>query len=178
MNERIKKRRRSLRLPQYDYAQPGAYFITICTQNRVCLFGDAVAGVVHLNSAGQLAATMWHDLPARFAGIEMDAFVVMPNHLHGLIVLKDAQTANTPGAAATAAPTIGAVVGAFKSSFTVAYLRGREKAQWPAVARRFLQRNYYEHIIRNEAELARVRRYIEENPARWEFDRENPQAMP
>ena len=201
-----KRRRRSLRLSGYDYAQAGAYFITICTEGRACLFGEVANGTMRLNAAGQLAVTLWNDLTPRFVGIELDAFVVMPNHVHGVIVLPDrtpivgaplvgahdravgaplvgahankaaTRAAPTVGdaqgnkAATRAAPTVGDVVGAFKSLFTVEYIRGVKEYRWPAFDRRVWQRNYYEHIIRDEAELARVRRYIDENPLQWELD--------
>jgi REP element-mobilizing transposase RayT len=194
--------RRSLRLQGYDYAQAGAYFVTICTQNRACLFGEVADGTTRLNPAGQLAATFWNDMPLRFPEIDMDAFVVMPNHVHGIIVLPDraaivgaplvgardnnrAAIVGAPlvgardrnRAATRAAPTVGDVVGAFKSLFTVEYIQGVKENRWPAFDRRVWQRNYYEHIIRDEAELVRVRLYIDENPSRWAFDEENPQRM-
>lgn len=180
-----KRGRRSLRLSGYDYAQAGAYFITICTEGRACLFGEVANGTMRLNAAGQLAVTLWNDLTPRFVGTELDAFVVMPNHVHGVIVLPDrtatvgASLMGAQGnkAATRAAPTVGDVVGAFKSLFTVEYIRGVKEYRWPAFDRRVWQRNYYEHIIRDEAELARVRRYIDENPLQWELDKENPQRV-
>jgi putative transposase len=96
-----KHRRRSLRLKGYDYAQAGAYFITMCTQDRACLFGKVVDGTMCLNDAGQLVAILWSDMPVHFPGIDSDVFVVMPNHLHGIIVLSD----NT---AVVGAPLVGA----------------------------------------------------------------------
>ncbi len=181
-----KHRRQSLRLNGYDYAQAGAYFITICTEGRALLFGDVANGTMRLNAAGQLAAMLWNNLTPRFVGIELDAFVVMPNHIHGIIVLPyRAATVGAPlvgaprgGRADTrAAPTVGDVVGAFKSLFTVKYIRGVKQCRWPSFDRRVWQRNYYEHIIRDDAELARVRRYIDENPLQWELDQENPQRV-
>jgi putative transposase len=166
--------RRSIRLQGYDYAQAGAYFVTICTQDRRCLFGDVVDGAMHLNSAGQLVAAVWNGMLERFPGIELDMFAVMPNHLHGIIVLTDCDPVG--GRAATrAAPTIGDIIGAFKSLFTLQFIEGVKGKHWPAFDRRVWQRNYYEHVIRDERDLARVRRYIDENPLRWEFDQENPQ---
>jgi hypothetical protein len=79
----------SLCLQGYDYAQAGAYFVTICTQNPACLFDEVTDGTTRLNPAGQLAATLWNDMPLRFPETDMDAFVVMPNHVHGIIVLPD-----------------------------------------------------------------------------------------
>ena len=165
-----KHRRRSLRLDGYDYAQAGAYFVTICTEGRACLFADVAQGTMRLNAAGRLAVTLWNALTPRFLGIELDAFVVMPNHVHGVIVLPDrAATVGAPlvsahsnRAATRAAPTVGDVVGAFKSLFTVEYIQGVKECRWPAFDRRVWQRNYYEHIIRDEAELARVRRQLRE----------------
>jgi putative transposase len=181
MHPKKTRDRRSLRLQGYDYAQAGAYFVTICTQNRTCLFGEVTDGAMRLNSAGQLAATVWNNMLERFSGIELDMFVVMPNHLHGIIVLSDCEprgcdAPDAGGRAATrAAPTVGDVVGAFKSLFTLRFIEGVKSKRWPAFDRRVWQRNYYEHVIRDERDLARVRRYIDENPLRWEFDQENPQ---
>jgi putative transposase len=182
-------RRRSLRLKGYDYTMAGAYFVTICTQDRACLFGDVAAGAMVLNEAGQMVAALWDGIAARFSSVEIDQFVVMPNHLHGILVLPDADTS---GATTRVAPTIGEivgaplggapvtgvrlgdVVGAFKSLATVGYIDGVKANGWPEFRGRLWQRNYYEHIIRDETALNRVRRYVDDNPARWEFDDENP----
>jgi putative transposase len=189
-HEPVERRRRSLRLSGYDYAQAGAYFVTICTQNRACLFGEIASGAMRPNGAGELATRLWHEMPERFFDLEVDASVVMPNHIHGILVLSDVgaplvdarDEAIDAGAATRAAPTavratIGDIVGAFKSRFTVEFIRGVRDGRWPAFSRRVWQRNYYEHVIRDDRELARVRRYIEENPLRWEFDQENPQRV-
>ena len=177
-------RRRSLRVHGYDYAMAGAYFVTICTQDQACLFGEVVGGANCLNEAGQMVAALWDGIPARLPGVEIDQFVVMPNHLHGILVLLDVDTS---GATTRVAPTIGSVgaplvgasrlgdvVGAFKSMATVGYIGGVKANGWPEFRGRLWQRNYYEHVIRNEAALDRIRRYVEDNPARWEFDDENP----
>jgi putative transposase len=191
----LSDRRRSLRLKGYDYAQAGAYFVTICTQGRACLFGDAVDDTICFSAAGQLAAALWNQMPSRFPEVDLDAFVVMPNHIHGIILLSDGATIvgaphspsktgvnalmagdhSREGGATRAAPTIGNVVGAFKSLFTVEYIQGVKVSGWPRFQGRLWQRNYYEHVIRDEPELARVRCYIDENPLRWAFDDENPQ---
>jgi putative transposase len=122
-------RRRSLRLKGYDCAQAGAYFVTICTQDRVCLFGEVVDDAMYTNDAGQMLTTMWSDIPARFADVELDAFVVMPNHAHGIIVLPDKEEVVAHDRATKrAVPTIGDVVGAFKSAATVTYIRGVKSA--------------------------------------------------
>src|SRR5262245_23649994 len=114
------KRRRSLRLKGYDYTQAGAYFVTISTQDQACLFGDVIDGSMRLNDAGHMLARLWNDIPGRFADVEIDTFVVMPNHLHGIIVLPDAVN----GMTTKVAPVLGEVVAAFKSITTVHYIRG------------------------------------------------------
>jgi REP element-mobilizing transposase RayT len=186
------RRRRSIRLKEYDYSQPGAYFVTICTNGRQCLFGDIVDDEMVLNGTGVMVQQVWNSLPGRFQNIESDQFVVMPNHIHSIIVLtgngrgescirphsidhkkgdhKDRPYGTLPG-------TLGRVVQAFKSITAKKYIDAVKQWGWSPSDRRLWQRNYYEHVIRNEAELDRVRRYIEENPIKWALDRENPIAQ-
>jgi len=173
--------RRSIRLKGYDYSQAGAYFITLCTQDRACLFGKVVNGEMRLNDAGRMVLAEWNRLPERFPQVVLDAFVVMPNHVHGILVITDpaptvgATVGATPtvGATTRVAPTVGNIIGAFKSRVTVEYIRGVKTSGWPPFRGRLWQRNYYEHIIRNERALNAIRRYILENPLRWHLDREN-----
>ena len=184
--------RRSIRLKGYDYAMAGAYFVTISTQDRVCVFGDVVEGIMRLNEAGRMVSAVWDALPTRFPCLGLDAFVVMPNHIHGIIVFATRMSVGAPlvgaqdvtpnrkidnRATTRVAPTLGDVVGAFKSWVTVEYTRGVKVKGWPAFHRRLWQRNFYEHIIRNEASLNHIRQYILDNPVRWTFDRENPLAV-
>jgi REP element-mobilizing transposase RayT len=84
-----KHHRRSVRLKGYDYTQAGAYFVTICTQNRECLFGDILEGMMRLNNVGQTVESVWNELPQHYPGVDIDAFGVMPNHIHGIIILMD-----------------------------------------------------------------------------------------
>ena len=153
--------RRTVRLKDYDYAQPGAYFVTICTQDRACLFGDVMDYTMKLNAVGRLVATLWNEVPARFANVDLDMFVVMPNHIHGILLYPDdgPVMADRTRATTRVAPTIGKVVGAFKSLSTVEYVRNVKANGWPAFHSRLWQRNYYEHVIRDEADLDRIRRY-------------------
>jgi putative transposase len=278
-----KHHRRSIRLKGYDYTQPGAYFITICTHGRECLFGEIIDGEMHLNEAGQIVVQTWQDLPNHVPNVQLDAFVVMPNHVHGIIIITDhaegigaglkparttmgpdsaadsgstagpgsvgagsvgagsvgagsvgagsepaPTTTTAPGSAAGFGPTTGsgpvgagptmgsgptAAPGSTTGSDPVG--AGSEPAPTepaptepaptepaptrssyglPEIVRQFKtfsarrinelrgtpgtpvwQRNYYEHIIRNESSLNRIRQYIAENPARWDADQENPQ---
>jgi putative transposase len=176
--------RRSIRLKDYDYAQAGAYFVTIVVQDRKCLFGEVVDGVVRLNDAGLMVQAVWEDLPSHYAGIDPDALVVMPNHIHGIIALLGTGPRATPtseGQPQRVAPTRNAakmslsdVIHRFKTLTTKRYIEGVKRFLWASFATRFWQRNYFEHIIRDEESLQRIRQYIHENPARWIFDRENP----
>ena len=192
--------RRSIRLPGYDYAEPGACFVTICTKDRLCLFGEVVAGEMRLNAAGHIAHQCWSDIPNHFPHVQLDAFIVMPNHVHGILVIAHHAAPDDVGArhvgarhavplqppAVTPPPTasrnpaveqfgkpvhgsIPTIVRSFKSAATrhINILRGTPGAPvW--------QRNYYEHIIRTEDALRRIRQYIVTNPMRWHLDRENP----
>ena len=155
--------RRSIRLPGYDYAQVGAYYLTLCTHGRGWLFGRVVDGVMGLSEAGRIAEREMLQTPDVRPNVQIDAYVVMPNHVHVILIISY-RDAEAPKAAATfrsPARTVGAIVRGYKGAVTsqVNKLRGTDEPVW--------QRDYYEHIVRNDADLKRVRRYIEANPARW-----------
>jgi len=190
----VKPARRSLRLRGYDYSQAGAYFVTMVTQDRACLFGEVVDGEVRLSDAGQMVWVVWSELPAHYPGVDINMFIVMPNHVHGIVVLTgtgrvgagpracpiDWDTGqllgNNIGQPQGVAPTMALqdVVHRFKTLTTKQYGDGVKHSGWPAFHGRLWQRNYYEHIVRDEGELNRIREYIANNPAQWELDRENP----
>ena len=151
-------RRHSLRLQGYDYSQAGAYFITVCTHKRLLLFGDVIEGNVRVNDIGTIVHQSWDNLPNHYPGIELDAFIVMPNHVHGIIMLSD--EGNTRHG-------IPEIVRGFKtfSARTANEYRRSRAALW--------QRGYYEHVIRDERALNRVRAYIANNSVRWTDDPEN-----
>jgi putative transposase len=207
-----KHQRRSIRLLGYDYALAGAYFVSIVTQDRACLFGEVVEGAMRLNAAGRMVRTVWDELPVFYPGVDIDAIVVMPNHIHGIIVLVGAAPRGRPdigsdgvpgsgqarpdagpdaGQARGPAPTalslgctaislrdtamsLGDVVARFKTMTTKRYADGVKHLGWASFRGRLWHRNYYEHIIRDEPALDRIRRYIAENPLQWAFDAENP----
>lgn len=177
----IYRARKPTRLRKFDYSRPGAYFVTVCVQGRACLFGEIVGEVMRPNDIGRMVRAVWGELPQHFPGIGPDEFVVMPNHVHGIILLGSALDVGAPlvgartGAGTRPAPTLGSIVGAFKSLSTNGYIRGVKEFGWPAFDGKLWQRNYYEHIIRNEHELNSTREYIENNPLQWALDRENPQ---
>jgi REP element-mobilizing transposase RayT len=181
-----KHHRRSIRLKGYDYSQAGAYYVTIVAQNRACLFGDVVNGEMQLNDAGRMLQEQWAALPQRFPNVELDEFIVMPNHSHGGVVITDetsivgaplvgAPDAGIPGTNAEERdPALGEIVGAWKSIITDEYIDGVHQSNWQPFDRKLWQRNYWEHIIRDEKELDRIREYIINNPANWESDENNP----
>lgn len=177
------KHRRSIRLKDYDYTNAAAYFVTIVTHDRKVLFGEITDGVMRLNEAGRMVQEVWVELPEYYAGVQDDAFVVMPNHIHGVISLVGAGPRARPahqGQPQGVAPTamsLPDVVHRFKTLTTKRYIEGVKNFGWAAFTHRFWQRNYFEHVIRNDASLKRIRQYILDNPARWEFDRENPLAL-
>lgn len=165
-----KHHRRSLRLPGYDYAQAGAYFVTLCTYDRECLFGDIVDGETRLNEYGEVIATCWHWLSTQYPQVELDVWVVMPNHFHGILVLTDDRRDGSPTAPTPSRKKpLGRLIGAFK---TIATKRINEIRAMPGVL--LWQRNYYEHVIRNENDLHDIRHYIVNNPLRWMEDENNP----
>ena len=153
--------RKSLRLVEYDYAQEGAYFITVCTQQKACLFGDIIGDAMVLNDAGKMVEKVWDAIPEQYPGIETDEFVVMPNHVHGILVITDGLS-------------LPDVVHRFKSMTTNHYIRGVKQQDWRAFDRKLWQRNYFERVIRHERELHDVRTYIANNPLKWALDHENP----
>ena len=178
-----KRQRRSIRLQGYDYTRQGAYFVTICTRNRACLLGDIVEGKMHLSEAGRLAQVAWEGLPHHYPHVQIDVWVIMPNHMHGIVILTEAQATDDDmrvgadpktdvGAGFKPAPTrhgLSEIVRAFKT-----FSARRINALHNTVGTPFWQRNYYEHIIRNQSALDRIRQYIADNPARWSEDLENP----
>lgn len=201
--------RRSLRLQNYDYSQAGFYFITICCHGNVCRFGCIGNDEMVLNDYGIIARQEWIALPARFPTVQLDLFQIMPNHMHGIVVLSStgspgAITQNQPvgvgqgqalplrdahihtgglpdansspvGAPLAGArseviftPTIGDVVGAYKSLVANKCLMvSKSKNNWLG---RFWQRNFYEHVIRDEESYLKIADYIETNPQRWAED--------
>lgn len=157
--------RRSIRLPGYDYARVGAYFITICTHGRARLFGQVARGAMVLSELGQIAEDEWRRAPALRPNVALDAFVVMPDHMHAVVVIErqTSDCAGRPTAFHSPSQTVGAIVRGYKAAVTRRINDARGVAPSP-----LWLRNYYEHIVRDDADLDRIRRYIANNPARWE----------
>ncbi len=166
-----KHHRRSIRLKDYDYTQSGAYFVTICTHQRQCLFGNIIGNDMQLNRLGECIQACWQKLPHQFLHLELDAFIIMPNHIHGILILNDraAELVQIPQSHGTKPGSIAAIVQNFKSVSSRRVNRLRQcsdSSVW--------QRNYYEHIIRDDNSLNAIRRYIHHNPQQWAEDAENP----
>jgi len=185
--------RRSIRLKGYDYSQPGFYFVTICSQNRDCLFGKIENGKMILNDAGIMVVKEWLKIPDRFQNTRLHEYILMPNHFHAileivgatLVVAKGQIEQGQPQGIATEivdgqieqgqpqgiAPNkqkkLGDILGAFQSITTVQYIRGVKSNNWQPFKGKLWQRNYYEHIIRNEKSLQRIANYIKKNPQSW-----------
>ncbi|MBA2754319.1 MAG: transposase [Chloroflexia bacterium] len=164
--------RRSVRLRGHDYSDAGLYFVTICTARREPVLGKVRDDRVCLSDLGNLIAAEWMALPGRFPTIALDACVVMPDHLHGIIMLGAVPLDERNQGPSASSPTLGQVIGVFKSVSGIAANRvsGRSGAS-------FWQRDYYERIIRDDAMLDHARRYIETNPARWAAD-DRPRPTP
>ncbi len=166
--------RRSIRPKGYDYTQAGAYFVTLVVQDRSCLFGEVVNGQMQLSEIGMLVADKWEWLATQYAYVTLDEYVVMPNHLHGIIGVGTrsrggSRTAPTTSTTRSNRKPLGRLVGAFKTVVTK-----QINLTYGTEGRPIWQRNYYERIIRNENELDRAREYIVNNPLQWALDRENP----
>lgn len=198
--------RRSIRLKDYDYSQAGAYFVTICTNNREYMFGDIINGEMQLNDAGTVAQQCWNGIPQHFPNVVLDEFIVMPNHIHGIVIfnvgaknVSPGPCDGTPGScdinpngakngtpgprdinpnrAKNVSPlqhgtsmTIGSVIRGFKIGVTKWFRQDIVGANDYLPQHAVWQRNYYEHIIRNETELEKIREYIVNNPLNWETD--------
>ncbi len=174
----------SLRLPEFDYTQPGFYFVTIVTHKHKSLFGKIINEKVVLSDFGNLITEYWLNIPIHFDNVKLDEFIVMPNHIHGIIQLIDDPSINVETQHAVSLQekriqkfghvvpkSLPVIVRSFKSATTkkIRSLTNKSFVLW--------QKNYYEHIIRNEKELFRIRKYIVDNPIKWELDKENPKNI-
>jgi putative transposase len=151
--------RRSLRLKGYDYSQAGAYFVTICTENRVCYLGNVVDGITISYPTSDVIREIWLEIPQKFHFVDLDAFIIMPNHVHGIVVIKK-ECRNL------IQQTGGRIIRFFKAKTArIIHAKFFSGFKW--------QHNYYEHVVRSVRELNSIREYIINNPLKWAFDREN-----
>lgn len=159
--------RRSIRLKEYDYSQYGYYFVTFCVQNHMEYFGVIENGQMVLNQYGKIVEKCWNELPNHYGNCGLDEYIIMPNHFHGILILDENPNGQCRGGVTPPLQnqTLGQTVGFFKYRTTKLI---NEICNTPG--KQLWQRNYYEHIIRNENELFNIRRYIQNNPLEWYLD--------
>ena len=180
-------RRRAMRLRGYDYSRPGAYFITTCVQHRKCLFGRIIDKEMRLSEIGQIVIKCWNRIPQHFPAVELGDSVIMPNHFHGIIswgiagmkgtnatnrrgeIPSSVETNTTNRRGEIPSPTLGKIVAYFKYQSTKHI---NQYHNTPGT--RIWQRNYYDHIIRDDPDLQRLRQYMQNNPMKWELDQLHP----
>jgi putative transposase len=174
----MRRYRKAIRLKNYNYSEAGGYFITICTYNRKYLFGEILDQEVVVNDTGEVAEQWWLKLGYKFTNVKLDYYVIMPNHIHGIVIISEEK--NDVGAIhelpllrrgriERRQMLIPKIIGYFKMNSAKRINQLHDSTGDP-----LWQRNYYEHIIRNESELYRIREYIQNNPSKWDLDRENP----
>jgi REP element-mobilizing transposase RayT len=193
-----KHHRRSIRLKGYDYSSKGAYYVTIVTQGRECWFGEIIDGEMYLNEYGEIVQKWWNEIPYHFPTVELGVSVIMPNHVHGIIFItterrgeaqsvsprndpnnniQDAYVAETFNVGRETLPlrkrTLGQIVAYFKYQST----KEMNRIETDKAITKFWQRNYYEHIIRDQKDLQNKTDYIEANPLLWDKDEDNPQNI-
>jgi len=181
----------SNRLKGWDYSGNGCYFVTICTRDRECLFGDLADGFVRLSQVGEIARNCWENIPKHFSAARLDEFVIMPNHIHGIVVIENDDClddcrdvgrdvacyvstgtgtgtgADNPMSKISPKPgSLGVIVRSYKSAVTRRCRQGGYDFFW--------QSRFYDHIIRDDESFNRVREYIINNPIKWELDKNNP----
>jgi putative transposase len=162
------RRRVRTRLSKSAYEHGGRFFVTLCADDRRPLFGDVLGGEMRVNAAGAMVEATWRELPVFTPGVTLDAFQMMPNHLHGLLVIA--------GSRSGAIPSLPEVVQRFKSLTTRRYIAGVNERGWARFDGRLWQRGYYDTVVRNDASFERIRSYIAANPANWATDPENPRG--
>ena len=165
-----KIQRKSLRLKNYDYTQNGFYFITICIQNKACLLGEIIDKKMVLNDAGLMIEKIWHEIPRYYEGFLIHEFIVMPNHIHGIIEISSYGSCGRTQGPSPTGLSLSDVVQRFKTLTTNKYIQGVKNYHWKRFDKHLWQRSYYEHIIRNEKTLVEIQTYIINNPINWEKD--------
>ena len=166
------RNKKLIRLQNYNYSQQGYYFITICTENKKYFFGDIVYGKMMLNNCGKIADKCWQEIPQHYPNVDLDVFQVMPNHAHGIIIINNVGVQNSePLQQANRFQhiiprSVGSIIRGFKIGVTKQCRNEKIDFQW--------QRSFYDHIIRQDESLDKIREYIVNNPIKWDLDRHNP----
>ena len=169
--------RHSIRLKDYDYSNGGMYYITICTQNRECILSeivgaDSISAQLTLTNVGEMINNVYLNLENQFKNIKLHDYIIMPNHIHGIVEICASERADMESA-----PTANKIIQTFKRYTTIEYIKGVKQGIYKPFNKRIWQRNYYEHIIRNEDELDKIIAYIKCNPFNWANDINNKKAI-
>lgn len=173
MNKKQFPKRRSIRLPAYDYTLPGGYFVTICSYERRCIFGNIIDNQMKLSTFVEIVKQEWLNNKNKRSYVQLDEFVVMPNHFHGILFITDGRASQRDAPTKRWMPgSLGAVINQFKSVTTKRIIQIHNQLDF-----KVWQRNYYEHIIRKETVLYALREYIVNNPLRWSLDELNPNKI-
>jgi len=149
-------KRKSIRLKEYDYSENGYFFVTICTQNKQCLFGSISDGKMTLNQAGEMISKEWKELKKRFNSIILDEYIIMPNHIHAVLALRNVGAIPCGCPETIDKKRLGDIIGAYKSMTTNEYIRNINQSNWALFEKKLWQRNYHERIIRNDKELTEL----------------------
>ncbi len=158
--------RKSLRLKDWDYSSTGMYYVTVCTQGRKYRLGHVVDERVILSDEGKIVFDCWNNIPIHFDYVRIHEFVIMPNHMHGIIEIVDTpKNVGARHASPLLRKPLGTIVGSFKSAVTKHINETRNSPGHPV-----WQRSFHDHIIRNDEDLIRITKYIRENPAKWQYD--------
>ncbi|MFH0771141.1 MAG: transposase [Candidatus Omnitrophota bacterium] len=158
--------RKKVRLTKYDYSTNGFYYVTVCTHSHEEIFGKIEINDITLNVYGEIAKNSWLNLPNHHKNIQLDAFVVMPNHIHGIIVI-ECPVGNGPARSVNENNNLSVVIGSYKSAVT------KQINQINNIAFKW-QKSFYDHVIRNDKSLNDIREYIVNNPLTWGTDENNP----
>ena len=172
------RERRQIRLRDYDYSESGYYFVTICTRNRENWFGKVEDSEMCFNECGEIAKNLWVEIPKHFLGVRVDEFSVMPNHVHGILIIEERTVGNAymrshqrnaymHSLQNRTKMLLSKIIQQYKAALTrrINFLPNGIHFQW--------QKSFYDHVIRNENELSRIREYIKNSPLKWELDIEN-----
>jgi len=174
------KTRKRNRLKDYDYSESGYYYVTICSRDKKNIFGDIVGDGLapsrpELSQLGQIIEKQWNDIPKQYDDIELDEYVIMPNHIHGILIINKrtgARTITRTGASPVPTVSISNIIGSFKSKTSREYLQYIKKNNLK-ISGQIWQRSFYDHVIRNDKSLNEIREYIVNNPAVWDHDEDN-----
>ncbi len=159
--------RKPNRLKEYDYSNSGWYYVTICTKNHIAYFGRIKNGEMFPNELGEIADKCWNEIPNHYPETELDEYVIMPNHIHGIIIIDYANVGDAKFASPTdrTKMTLSKIIQQYKRAVTVEIKTNYPKSNFK------WQRSFYDRIIRNERELYDIRKYILQNPLKWEFEK-------